>query len=175
MVCEEELRSKIFRCKNINRLTSKQLSTAPCQSDIFSLQAPIFSTQLKATGCSFAPSASSATALEPSTYLENTPIRAASNSPLRHSASDSLMTRRQCWYKSSPMLILIFLMLSFRRFLFQLFFPKCSKTPTWEQSPNLKIIYIINTFLFIKLRFLSTTFQWKARKLVVVTLTHLLL
>ena len=61
---------QIFRCKNINRLTSKQLSTAPCQSDIFSLQAPIFSTQLKATGCSFAPSASSAAALEPSTYLK---------------------------------------------------------------------------------------------------------
>ena len=88
---------------------SKQLSTAPCWSDIFRLEVLIFSTQLEVTGCSFAPSASSAAAREPSTYLENSPIQAASNTPLRHSACDSLITC-QFWYESSPMLVLIFLM-----------------------------------------------------------------
>lgn len=38
--------------------------------DIFSLQAPIFSTQLKATGCSFDPRAFSAATFVPSTYLK---------------------------------------------------------------------------------------------------------
>lgn len=62
------------------RLTSKQLSIAPCQFDIFSLQAPIFSTQLKAIGCSLDVSAFSTTAFELSTYLENTVIKTTCNS-----------------------------------------------------------------------------------------------
>lgn len=43
---------------------------APCQSDSFSLQAPMFKTQVKATVFNFGLSASSATASEASTYLQ---------------------------------------------------------------------------------------------------------
>lgn len=43
---------------------------APCQSDSFSLQAPMFKTQVKATVFNFGLSASSASASEASTYLQ---------------------------------------------------------------------------------------------------------
>lgn len=43
---------------------------APCQSDSFSLQAPMFKTQLNPMVFSFGLSPSSATASEASTYLE---------------------------------------------------------------------------------------------------------
>lgn len=52
------------------KFTSEQLSMAPCQSNNFSLQAPMFKTQVKATVFNFGLSATSATASEASTYLQ---------------------------------------------------------------------------------------------------------
>lgn len=61
--------STVQPLQSSGQLTSRQLSTAPCQLAIFSLQALMFNTQLKATGCSLNTSAFSITALELSTYL----------------------------------------------------------------------------------------------------------